>query len=173
MSNIRRYYVPDSIVFITTVTKNRKPLFLNKQNQEILYFTIDNAMKIHSFEIIAEVLLPDHFHWLLKITDPQDNFSKVLKCIKGNFTANVKKSNNITGHYSLWQQRFWDHVIRNEKDLKNHLDYIHWNPFKHGYVIDPGKWENSSLYKWINMCVYEKDWGIISEPDNIKSLNFE
>jgi putative transposase len=173
MANIRRYYVPYSIIFITTVTKNRKQLFLHKQTQDLLYLTIENAMKIHSFEVIAEVLLPEHFHLLIQITNLEDNFSNVIKCIKGNFTANYKKSNKITGHLSLWQPKFWDHVIRNELDLKNHLDYIHWNPVKHGYVNNPGKWVNSSIHKWINEGYYSIDWGASDEPQNIKGFDFE
>lgn len=173
MANIRRYYLPDSIVFITSVTKNRNQIFLNKQNQEILNLTIENAKRIHSFEIIANVLLPEHFHWLMKITDSQDNFSNVIKCIKGNFTANFKKFNIISGQLSLWQPKFWDHVIRNEKDLKNHLDYIHWNPVKHGHVNNPGKWENTSLQRWITEGVYPIDWGVFDEPQNIRNMDFE
>jgi putative transposase len=173
MTKIRRYYIPNSIVFITAVTKNRDPLFLKKQNQEILESTINNAMNIHSFEVYAYVLLPDHAHWLLKIIDYQDNFSKVLKCIKGNFTANFKKANNVSGQLSLWQPKFWDHVIRNEKDLGIHLDYIHWNPVKHGFVKNPENWENSSFQKWVSFGLYQSNWASLKEPENIKGLDFE
>jgi putative transposase len=172
MSKFRRYYVPDSIVFITSITKNRNPLFLNKQNQEIFFSTINNTIKILSYEVFAYVLLPDHFHLLLKTTDPQGNFSKIIKCIKGNFTANFKKKNNLIGQLSLWQPKFWDHVIRNEKDLNTHLDYIHWNPVKHGYVNNPEKWVNSSIHKWINEGLYSSDWGVL-EPENIRNVEFE
>ena len=173
MSRFKRYYVPDSIVFITSITKNRNPIFSNKQNREIFFSTIDNADTILSFELSAFVLLPDHFHLLIKTNDPQGNFSKIVKSIKGNFTANYKNFYNLNEQISLWQPKFWDHVIRNENDLKNHLDYIHWNPVKHGYVAEPDLWESSSFKKWINEGLYSSDWGKFEEPGNIIKMDFE
>jgi putative transposase len=173
MSKFRRYYVPDSIVFITSITKNRNPLFLIKQNREIFLSTIDNAAKILSFDLIAYALLPDHFHLLIKTKDSQGDFSKIIKCIKGNFTKNFKDFYHLEKQVSLWQPKFWDHVIRNDNDFNIHLDYIHWNPVKHGLVNDPGKWEYSSFQKWVGEGLYPEEWGELKEPRSIRNLNFE
>ena len=173
MSRFKRYYVPDSIVFITSITKNRNSLFSNKQNRGIFFSTIENAAKILSFDLFAYVLLPDHFHLLVKTKDSQGDFSRIIKCIKGNFTANFKDFYNIKGQISLWQPKFWDHVVRNEKDLNNHLDYIHWNPVKHGYVAEPYLWESSSFHKWMDDGLYSSNWGIFEEPRNLSSMDFE
>ncbi|MBM3136568.1 MAG: transposase, partial [Chloroflexi bacterium] len=107
----------------TSITYGRKPLYNEKENQEIFYTTIRNSREIHQFKLLAQVLLPDHFHWLLEIKE--QDFSKIVKTVKGNFTRNFKNKNNVSGSLNLWQPRYWDHVIRNEIDLINHLEYIH------------------------------------------------
>lgn len=55
----------------------------------------------------------------------------------------------------LWQKRFWDHVIRDDRDFENHLHYIHYNPVKHGYVKDPRDWKDSSYIEWEKRGLYQ------------------
>jgi len=171
MRNVRRYFVPDSIVFITSIANGRKPLFNEKINQEIFYATIINTHEIHQFKLLAQVLLPDHFHWLLKIEE--SDFSKILKTVKGNFTRNFKNQNNISGSLNLWQARYWDHIIRNEKDLINHLEYIHWNPVKHGYVKGPMEWNLSSFHEWVENGYYPENWSTPNISHEVLDMNFE
>lgn len=54
----------------------------------------------------------------------------------------------------FWQKRFWDHVIRNDRDFESHLHYIHFNPVKHGYVKDPRDWKYSSYLEWEERGLY-------------------
>jgi len=88
-----------------------------------------------------------------------------LHSIKTNFTREYKQHRKITGNLNLWQKRFWDHVIRDETDLENHLDYIHYNPVKHGYVKEMNSWEASSYDLWDDRGFYERlsAW---NEPEN-------
>jgi len=65
----------------------------------------------------------------------------------------------------LWQHRFWDHIIRDAEDYKRHLDYIHYNPVRHGLVASPFEYGPSSLLKWARQGVYEKSWGLTGIPD--------
>jgi putative transposase len=172
MTNIRRYYQPNSIVFITSVVEKRNPIFELETNYELYWDIFNNVAKIHSFEMLAWVILPDHFHWLLKLTEDNKDFSKILGSFKGNFTYKYKQLHQITQPLTLWQRRFWDHVIRNEGDLKLHLDYIHWNPIKHNYVSDPRKWKQSSFEYWIKEGLYDEAWGVV-EPISIAKMNLE
>jgi len=173
MTNIRRYYIPNSIIFITTVTKDRIPLFKSTDNVELLQRTIDRVKEKHPFDMIAFSFLPDHFHLLLQLQEGNPNFSVIMMSIKGNFTANYKNQYGMTAPTSLWQRRFWDHIIRNEQDLKNHLDYVHWNPVKHGFVKRPEEWQFSSFMEWVGRGIYDLGWGENDTPNYIKSLNFE
>jgi len=72
----------------------------------------------------------------------------------------------------LWQRRFWDHIIRDEDDLKMHVDYIHYNPVKHGLVARPEDYPYSSYRYWFERGYYEEEWGH-SEPENLKGMDFE
>ncbi|MHC1782505.1 MAG: transposase [Anaerolineaceae bacterium] len=60
---------------------------------------------------------------------------------------------------SLWQRRFWEHTIHDEQDLHNHIDYIHYNPVKHGLVKNVQEWEDSSFHMFVKQGMYEIDWG--------------
>jgi len=144
MSNIRRYYVPDSIIFITTVTRNRKPLLTSPDYLRTFWHTLERVQNIHPFDLIAYVILPDHFHWLIRPRNEDCNFSSIMHSFKRNFTVNVKKTIGYRRSMRLWQPGFWDHVIQSEKDFRNHIAYIHWNPVKHGYVEQPEQWPHSS-----------------------------
>ena len=58
----------------------------------------------------------------------------------------------------VWQRRFWEHTIRDESDRARHLDYIHYNPVKHGLATCPHAWPASSFPKWVANGSYERDW---------------
>jgi putative transposase len=60
---------------------------------------------------------------------------------------------------TLWQRRFWEHTIRNEADYERHVDYIHYNPVKHGLVQTPADWPHSSLHRFIRLAITPPDWG--------------
>ena len=173
MSKFRRYYIPNAIVFVTCVTKKRKLLFKEKNNRNLLMITINNVKQFHPFELLAYAILPNHIHLLIQTKDNNHDFSKIIQSIKGNFTANYKKQNRVSHPITLWQERFWDHIIRNEDDLRNHLDYIHWNPVKHGYVNEPNQWEYSSFLDWVEKGVYDRSWGKDKLPENIVDWDFE
>jgi putative transposase len=95
--------------------------------------------------MLAYVFLYDHFHMLIQPTG-QSNFSQIMHSLKPNFTKAYKKMLGLSSSQSMkfWQKRFWDHVIRDDRDLENHLHYIHLNPIKHGYVSDPRDWLDRS-----------------------------
>ena len=173
MSKYRRYYIPNAIIFITSVTHNRKPFLKNENDISILWDTLKEVKKMHPFRLLAYTILPDHFHWLMQVNDSEWDFSKILKSIKWNFTFNYKKAHNLTSSLRIWQPRFWDHIIRNEQDLSNHFDYIHWNPVKHGLVMDPADWPHSSYNFWYERGEIEAGWGRGKQPSSIEDMDFE
>ena len=77
-------------------------------------------------------------------------FSDIIHSLKPNFTKEYKKLIELPPSKSIkfWQKRFWDHVIRDDRDFENHLHYIHFNPVKHGLVKDPCDWKDSSYIEW-------------------------
>ena len=173
MPNFRRYYVPNAIVFITGVTRDRVRYLEPERDVSLLFDTLRCVRDLHPFRLLAYVILPDHFHWLMRVDDAGGNFSKVMHSVKRNYTLNYKKAHGVTDTLNLWQARFWDHVIRDEHDLGNHFDYIHWNPVKHGYTLTPKDWPHSTFQHWFELGYYEPGWGQVSEPPHIADMNFE
>jgi len=162
--DIRRYYFPEQIVFITQIAEDRRKLFANPEMINLLRQIMHNVNEYHPFSMLGYAFLPDHFHILIRPTG-QSNFSQIMHSIKRNFTKSYKEKNNISTRVNIWQKRFWDHVIRDEDDLENHLHYMHFNPVKHGYVKDPAEWNDSSFTAWQNRGLYSKNI-IWIEPEN-------
>jgi putative transposase len=173
MPNYRRYYIPNSIYFITTVTNKRLPIFKDSKNIQILFNTLKTVRHIKQFDLVAYCLLYDHLHLLIGINEEcKYDITNVIHSLKRNFTINYKKIYKITHEVNLWQKRFWDHIIRNENDFKKHMDYIHYNPVKHGITLKPEEYKYTSFNKWVENGFYEKGWGH-SEPFDLTDIEFE
>lgn len=125
MPNFHRYYIPQSIVFITSVTHQRTPYLGSIEHLDLFWKVVRREQKVQSFRLLAYIILPDHFHWLMQMPAPQPNFSLPIGRIKRNFTIAIKQLHGEMVTLQVWQERFWDHVIRNEDDLERHIDYIH------------------------------------------------
>ena len=119
----------------------------------------------HPFTINAIVILPDHIHaiWTLPIGD--NDFSTRWGLIKAGFSRGLPKTERVNNSRSqkrergIWQRRYWEHLIRDDRDYEQHINYIHYNPVKHGYVDSPADWPCSSIHRYIRLGVLEKDWG--------------
>src|SRR5205807_4594997 len=59
----------------------------------------------------------------------------------------------------IWQRRYWEHVIRDDADLARHVDYIHFNPVKHGLVSRVCDWSHSSFHQYVARGALPADWG--------------
>jgi putative transposase len=165
--NFRRYYIPGSAVFLTQVVEGRAPIFGKKEVLDLLLTTLKTVKQLHPFIMLGYVFLPDHFHLLIQPTGIS-NFSDIMHSLKPNFTKAYKKMVGLSTSDSMkfWQKRFWDHVIRDDRDFENHLHYLHYNPVKHRYATDPRIWEYSSYVEWEKRGLYPPafDW---DEPTDI------
>ncbi|MCL4538592.1 MAG: transposase [Bacteroidetes bacterium] len=143
--------------FFTVVTTGRKRLFASEAARSCLRSAVDNCRMLHPFAIDAWVLLPDHIHciWSLDETDP--NYSRRWAIIKRRFTQTFRERS--CQDVPFWQKRFWEHRIRNEEDYEDHVNYIHFNPVKHGYVASPRDWPWTTFQKFVRNGIYAADWG--------------
>ena len=133
----RRWHVNGGIYFFTVVTENRRPILI--ENINILRESFKQVKSKSPFSIEAIVILPDHLHTIWKLPENDMDYSKRWMLIKKGFSSqmpgfSVGSSKAKKREKGIWQRRYWEHVIRDEKDLKNHFDYIHYNPVKHGLV---------------------------------------
>ncbi len=153
MSKLRRYYSEGNVYFITANTYHRQRLLL--ENIDLFWLSMENIKLKLKFEVIAWVIIPNHFHLII---DPKNNnLSEIVKRFKLSFSMNYRKRYEMKSG-RVWQLRFWDHIIRNQDDFNRHVDYIHYNPVKHGIENDPFVYKHSSIGKFSEY--YQRDWGI-------------
>ncbi len=118
----------------------------------------------HPFTLDAVVILPDHLHIIMALPEGDADFSIRLSLIKRRFTAAVEKTGvtiprHNNGEASLWQRRFWEHTIRDDRDFERHIDYIHFNPVKHSLVARVRDWPYSSFHRYVRHGILPVDWG--------------
>lgn len=154
MRNVRRYFKEGQCCFLTHVTYQRKPILV--KHVELLMSTINQYRKQIPFDLVAWVVLPDHWHC---IVDPCDNdLAALMKKIKLSFAQKYLKAQG-TNSGRTWHNRYWDHIIRDERDMNRHLDYIHYNPVKHGLVDASANYLHSSFAKYVAEGLYPSGWG--------------
>jgi putative transposase len=169
MSNYRRVYLPGGMYFFTVVTYRRRRFLIDDDVRAALREGIQLTRQTKPFEIIAWVSLPDHLHCIWRLPADDTDFSLRWSIIKRIVTQrcgvrlnrpewlNARRQKRQQG--TLWQHRFWDHLIGDEDDFNRHLDYIHWNPVKHGLVSKVNDWPYSSFHRLVRNGWYSENWG--------------
>jgi len=169
MPNYQRVLEPGGIYFFTLVTFQRQNLFIMSEVRALFFESLDHTRRYHPFEVIAYCILPDHLHFIWEMQENDANYSGYISQIKRRFSKayiaqygmNLQKSGSRSKRreVTVWQRRFWEHYICDEEDLNRHIDYIHYNPVKHGLVHKPGDWEWSSFRDYVSLGHYDSDWG--------------
>ena len=170
----RRVVIEGACYFFTVVTHERQRLFSDPQTVQLLADAIAKVRVRHPFEIEAQVILPDHLHTIWTLPDGDANYAARWRLIKEGFTRAYCQSHGTPertatararGEQPVWQRRFWEHLIRDDRDFSVHLDYIHRNPVRHGLVSAPRDWPQSSFADWVARGVYDPAWGSGEMPD--------
>lgn len=154
-------------IFFTLVTKHRRPIFNNAEAVDILRKSFKTVKTARPFEIDAIVILPDHLHCIWTLPTDDSDFPTRWRLIKTWFTKHYDHNlltkpvttNACKKQSPIWQNRFWEHLLRNARDFERHVDYIHYNPCKHGLVKKPVDWPYSSFHPFVNRGVLAEDWG--------------
>ena len=122
-------------------------------------------MERHPFKIDACVILPDHFHTVWTLPENDRDYPTRLRLIKGYFTRKLddqqadlqNTSRKINGEQAVWQRRYWEHMLRDERDFWQHIEYVHTNPVKHGQASSPEEWPYSSFRQYVRNGIYTND----------------
>jgi putative transposase len=139
MTDYRRNRVPGGTFFFTVNLYDRRSRLL-VQHIEVLRDAVRQAQRRAPFHIDAWVVLPDHMHCLWTLPEGDIDFSGRWNAIKIKFSRKMpageyrSASRALRRERGIWQRRFWEHTIRDERDYAAHLDYVHFNPVKHGLV---------------------------------------
>ncbi len=163
MSNYLRTNTPGACYFFTVVTFRRRNILTDDECRFWLRDAVVNTRKRYPFMIDAWVLLPDHIHCIWTLPENDSDFSVRWNGIKRRFTQSAKhrfhkpewinasKQKHREG--AIWQRRFWEHQIRDDNDYQRHLDYIHYNPVKHGLVQSVKEWPHSTFHRYVNQGI--------------------
>ena len=122
------------------------------------------------FDVDAMVVLPDHLHCIWSLPEGDADFATRWRLIKTWFTKHYDPALRTTPNQDqsvkwkkaqqpLWQHRYWEHALRDEPDRARHIDYIHFNPVKHGLVTSAKEWPYSSFHRYVKSGLYPPDWG--------------
>jgi len=179
MPNYRRWRQEGGCFFLTVVTYGRRPLFADSTARDLLGRVMKDVSASHPWKTEAVVLLPDHWHALWRLPEKDTDYTGRIARIKKAFTAEwlargggqrrVTPAQARSRRRGVWQPKFWEHTIRDARDFKLHLDYIHSNPVKHELAARAADWPWSSFHRWAELGEYDADWaGQAALPDAVE-----
>ena len=168
MPYYRRWRSEGGIYFFTLVSHERRGVFAEDSAHTLLHNALNEARRRLPFDLDAMVLLPDHLHMLMRLPLGDDDVPSRIAKIKRNFTqaylaaggseGTITESRRRQRYRGVWQKRYYEHCIRNYEDYKQHLDYIHANPVRHGLVERPLDWQWSSFQRYVITGEYDEQW---------------
>ena len=165
MPDYRRARHPGGTYFFTLTLLRRHGNDLLTRHIEELRESVRTVRSKYPFDIHAWVVLPDHLHCIWTLPPGDFDFTNRWRLIKAGFARQLPKTERRSfvrtarGERGIWQRRFWEHAIRDERDYASHMDYLHFNPVKHGYARRVMDWPYSSFHRCVEKGIYPLDWG--------------
>lgn len=163
MPRYRRLWVPGGTYFFTVNLLERRRCLL-VERIDVLRDAFRRAHAERPFDMPAWVILPDHLHCIWLLPEGDADIATRWRHIKTLFARAQSDGERRSrrrvakGERGIWQRRYWEHLIRDDRDLRNHIDYIHFNPVKHGRAERPGDWPHSSFHRFVRDNTLPSDW---------------
>jgi len=162
MVNYRRNRIAGGSYFFTVTLNDRQSHTLT-DHIGLLRVAFHETQRSRPFTIDAIVILPEHLHTVWTLPPDDADYSGRWRAIKSRFTRALRKAGkpvtrHANGEYAVWQRRFWEHTLRCEQDRARYVDYIHYNPVKHGYVRATADWPYSSFHRYVRQGLLQDDW---------------
>ncbi len=167
----KRSIAKGATFFFTVVTHERRKILCDQSNVSLLREAFRSIKGRHPFIMDAFVLLPEHLHCIWTLPENDSNFPMRWRQIKSHFSRRCRDkfkgpqttANLSRGEQAIWQHRYWEHQIRDDGDFIRHVEYIHYNPVKHGLTKAPKLWPHSSFHRYARQGMYHVDWGADNE----------
>jgi putative transposase len=162
----RRSIAPGGIFFFTVVTFQRRKFLAQEPAIDLLRQAFRSSLVRCPFKFEAAVILPNHLHMIWRLPDNDRDYPVRWRLVKSYFTHRWECSDDFTTSVSrrskrersVWQRRYWEHLIRDEEDWRRHVDYFHYNPVKHGLAKTPGEWPHTSFHRFVMQGMYDQNW---------------
>lgn len=164
MTEYRRATSPGATYFFTVNCAERHGNRILIEHIESLKRAIHQVKRKHPFKIDAIVILPEHLHCLWTLPNNDSDYATRWSLIKATFSRSIPKGERRSesrikrSERGIWQRRYWEHLIRDDEDYARHVDYIHWNPVKHGWVKQVKDWPYSSFHRYVRQGIYPLNW---------------
>jgi putative transposase len=164
MRTYLRNRTPGALYFFTVNLAERRGNTLLTDRIDHLREAFRRTFATHLAVMDAAVVLPDHLHCIWQLPPGDDDYPARWRLIKSHFSRSLEpgerrsESRLRKGERGIWQRRYWEHLIRDEQDYARHVDYIHYNPVKHGLVASAKDWPYSTFFRWVSRGVYTEDW---------------
>ena len=174
MTNYRRNFVHGGSYFFTVNLADRRSRLLT-ENIGLLRTAFRDTRARHPFAIEAIVVLPDHLHAIWTLPEGDADFAVRWRLIKAAFSRGLPQREQVSasraakGERGIWQRRYWEHTLRDDRDVTRHVDYIHFNPVKHGHVECVRDWPYSSFHRMVRLGIYPADWAGDGKDDGVAS----
>jgi putative transposase len=165
MTDYRRIFLPGATWFFTVNLAERRDNYLLVEKIDLLRESFRYVKSRKGFQMNAVVILPDHLHCVWTLPPGDADFSIRWNLLKGHFSRALEKGERISKsrkdrrERGIWQRRFWAHLIIDQDDLNRHIDYVHWNPVKHGWARQVIDWPHSSFQSFVKAGIYAANWG--------------
>ena len=164
MPNYKRAFIPGGTWFFTVNLLERHNNDLLIREIDLLRKVVRNVKQKYPFHIDAWVVLPEHMHCIFTLPPNDSDFSLRWRLIKSGFSRSLPKTEYLSpvrkasGERGIWQRHYWEHLIRDDDDYQRHIDYVHVNPVKHGYVERVQDWPYSTFHRYVESGIYPIDW---------------
>ncbi len=173
MPDYRRAWYPGGTYFFTVNALQRQGNDLLTRHIQVLREVVRQVRHGHPFLIHGWVVLPDHLHCVIELPPGDTDFAVRWRLIKAGFSKRLPKDERRSavrwarGERGLWQRRYWEHLIRDERDYAAHMDYVHFNPVKHGHVARVVDWPYSTFHRLVAAGIYASDWAGSAGADGL------
>ncbi len=170
MPNYRRNFVPGGTYFFTVNLLDRDSRLLT-DHIDALRHAVRETRTRAPFHIDAWTVLPEHMHCVWTLPPGDADYSGRWRAIKKSFSKAIEPGEprsavrRARGERGIWQRRFWEHTIRNDDDYASHVDYVHFNPVKHGLASAPAAWPYSSFHRAVAAGLYPANWAFNGSTD--------
>lgn len=170
MTSYRRNFVPGGSFFFTVNLADRHSCLLTEKIN-LLREAFRYTRERRPFTLDAIVVLPDHVHAIWTLPPGDADYPTRWRLIKTVFSRGIEsserrsRSREAKHERGIWQRRYWEHTLRDDRDFERHCDYIHFNPVKHGHVSEVRQWPHSSFQRFVRLGVYPVEWASGGEVD--------